>query len=158
MTAPKIWKVSIVGDQGVGKTSIVKRFVFDTFNGESVPTEETKVYKRKMDGILLMIWDVSVYDNHVDRILSGSKAVIIVGDITRYGTYETMADIARYLNGSKNSKIFVGNKNDLKYRAEFWKDELKTLSERHNSTYFFTSAKTGEGINEIFQFLTRNLR
>ena len=158
MTVPKIWKVSIIGDQGVGKTSIVKRFVFNTFNGDGSTNEESRVYKKKIDGILLMIWDVSVYEEHVDRILGGSKAVIIVGDITRYRTYEVMDDMAQYLNNTKISKIFAGNKNDLKYRAEFWKDELQELSKKYDTSYFLTSAKTGEGVENLFQFLTRNLR
>ncbi len=157
MTIPKIWKVSVIGDQGVGKTSLVKRFVFNTFNGESLTSEESRAYKKKIDGILLMIWDVSVYEEHVDRILGGSKAVIIVGDITRYRTYEAMDDMAQYVDGRKISKIFVGNKHDLKYRAEFWRDELQTLSKKYDSTYFFTSAKTGEGIADVFQFLTKKL-
>ena len=157
MTIPKIWKVSVIGDQGVGKTSLVKRFVFNTFNGENSTSEESRAYKKKIDGILLMIWDVSVYEEHVDRILGGSKAVIIVGDITRYRTYEAMDDMAQYVDGRKISKVFVGNKHDLKYRAEFWRDELQTLSKKYDSTYFFTSAKTGEGVADLFQFLTKKL-
>ena len=157
MTAPKIWKVSVIGDQGVGKTSLVKRFVFNTFNGENSTSEESRVYKKKVDGILLMIWDVSIYEEHVDRILGGSKAVIIVGDITRYRTYKAMGDMAQYLNGCSVPRVFVGNKNDLKYRAEFWRDELQALSKKYNSTYFFTSAKTGEGVRNLFHFIVRNL-
>ncbi len=158
MIAPKIWKVSVIGDQGVGKTSLVKRFVFNTFNGEGERDEGTKVYKKKVGNVLLMIWDVSVYEEHIDRILNGSKAIVIMGDITRYRTYETMDEMAQYINGYKIPKIFVGNKNDLKYRAEFWKDELEELSSKYSSPYFFTSAKTGENVNEIFKYVVEKIK
>ncbi len=153
MVTPKIWKVSVIGDQGVGKTSIVKRFVFNTFNHENESTEKTKVYKKKLDSILLMIWDVSIFEEHVDRILMGSKAIIIVGDITRLRTYQTMEEMAQYLNGHRAPRIFVGNKSDLKYRAEFWRDELQELADKYSSSYFFTSAKTGENVDKVFKYL-----
>ncbi len=153
MKAPKIWKVCVIGDKGVGKTSLVKRFVFNTFSESQEETAESKAYRRKVGDTTLMIWDISVYEEHVPRILSGAKAIIIVGDVTRRETYDTMGQIGEFLDGHRAMKIFVGNKEDLKYRAEFWKDELLSMAEAFDSQYIFTSAKTGENVEALFDMI-----
>ncbi len=150
MKAPKIWKICVIGDKGVGKTSLIKRFVFNTFSEETEETIDSKVYRKKMDDATLMIWDVSVYEQHVERVLSGAKAIMVVGDITRASTYDIMGQIGEFLDGHRATKIFVGNKNDMKYRAEFWKDDMQRMAEAFDSDYLFTSAKTGENVEELF--------
>ncbi len=154
MKAPKIWKISVLGDSEVGKTSLVNRFVYDTFKDDTESTVESKAYKRKVDGITLMVWDVSIYEEHVDKILRGSKAILVVGDITRKNTLNTMHEIARFLDGYNGIMIFIGNKSDLKYQAEFWKDELKKLADEYSSPFYFTSAKTGENVENVFREIT----
>jgi small GTP-binding protein len=156
MKTPKIWKVCVIGDADVGKTSLVKRFIYNTFNDEKEETLESKAFKKKMGDVIFMVWDVSIYEQHIDKILNGAKAVIILGDITRGDTYDTMREIARFLNGHRGMKIFVGNKKDLKYQAEFWKEELGALAESYDSPYFFASAKTGENVEEIFRYIAAN--
>ncbi len=156
MKTPKIWKVCVIGDKDVGKTSLIKRFVYDTFSDEKEESLESRAYKRKMDNITLMVWDVSVYEEHIDRILNGARVILIVGDITRGETYGTMREIAKFVNGHPGMKIFVGNKSDLKYKAEFWKDELDELSGSNNAPYFVVSAKTGEYVEDMFKFIVKN--
>lgn len=156
MKVPKIWKVCVIGDADVGKTSLVKRFVFNTFSDEKEETVESRAFKKKVGDVLFMVWDVSIYEEHIDRVLNGAKAVIILGDITRGNTFDTMHEIARFLDGHRALKIFVGNKKDLKYQAEFWKDELNELASTYDSSYFFASAKTGENVNEIFNYIAAN--
>ncbi|NPA75354.1 MAG: GTP-binding protein [Euryarchaeota archaeon] len=157
MNAPKIWKICVIGDRAVGKTSLIKRYVFNSFTEEMDETVESKAYRKKVDNTLLMIWDVSVYEQHVDRVLSGAKAIIIVGDITRGETYETMGKIGEFLDGHRAMKIFVGNKGDLKYRAEFWKDEMQELAGAFDSQYIFTSAKTGENVESLFNMIIESM-
>ncbi len=152
MKAPKIWKVCVIGDKAVGKTSLVRRFVYDTFEPEVEKTLESRTYKKKFGDVTFLIWDVSVYEQNIKPILSGAKAVIIVGDLTRKGTLETMAQISQFLNGHKGEKIFVANKSDLKYMAQFWKDELEELSDGM-VPYFLTSAKTGENVVDVFKYI-----
>ncbi len=153
MKVPKIWKVCVIGDKSVGKTSLIRRFVYDTFEPETEETLESKAFKKRYNNITFMVWDVSVYERNIKPILSGAKAVIIVGDLTRRETYETMIKIAEYLNGHRTIKVFVANKNDLKYMAEFWKDEMEKLSEEFNAPYFLTSAKTGENVESVFRYI-----
>ncbi len=156
MKVPKIWKVCVIGDVDVGKTSLVKRFVFNTFSEEKEETVESKAFKKKVGDVLFMVWDVSVYEQHIDKVLNGAKAVIILGDITRGETLDTMQEIARFLNGHRALKVFVGNKTDRKYEAQFWKEELGDLASRYDAPYFFASAKTGENVNDIFNYIAAN--
>ena len=156
MKPPKIWKICVIGDKDVGKTSLVRRFVFNTFSDEKEETLESKAFKRKMGDVTLMIWDVSVYEEHIEKILNGARAILILGDITRGETYDTMREISRFLDGHPGMKIFVGNKNDMKYQAEFWTDELSKLSSEYYSPYFFASAKTGENVENIFKYIVEN--
>ncbi len=151
MKAPKIWKVCVIGDKSVGKTSLIRRFVYDSFENDVEETRQSRTCRRRIEDVTLLIWDVSVYEQNIRPILSGAKAVIIVGDLTRRETFETMGQIAEFLDGHKAHKIFVANKNDLKYRAEFWKDELEELSGIFGYPYFLTSAKTGENVENVFR-------
>jgi len=151
MRTPKIWKVCVIGDKGVGKTSLIRRFVFDTFEDDPEETLESKAFRKKCENSTLIIWDVSVYERNIRSILAGAKGIIVVGDITRRETYDTMGKIAEFLNGHKGKLIFVANKSDLKYQAQFWKDELNELSNFFDTPYFLTSAKTGENVNNAFK-------
>ncbi len=153
MRVPRIWKVCVIGDKAVGKTSLIKRFVYDTFEPDIEETVESRAYKKKMGDLTFLIWDVSVYEQNIKPILSGAKAIIIVGDLTRRETLETMAQISDFVNGHKGEKIFVANKNDLKYMAQFWKDELQLLSDGTDAPYFITSAKTGENVEDVFRYI-----
>ncbi len=98
MKTPKIWKICVIGDRYVGKTALIKRYVFNTFAEETKETIESKAFRKKAGDTLLMIWDVSVYEKHVERILSGAKAILILGDITRGETYKTMRQIANFID------------------------------------------------------------
>ncbi len=151
MRTPKIWKICVIGDKGVGKTSLIRRFVYDTFEDDPEETLESKAFKRKCGDTTLILWDVSVYEENIRTILAGAKGILIMGDITRRETYDTMGKIAEFLDGHRAKKIFVANKSDLKYKAQFWKDEMKELSETFEAPYFLTSAKTGENVTEVFR-------
>ncbi len=151
MRAPRIWKICVIGDKSVGKTSLIRRFVYDTFEEDPEETTESRAFRKKCGDTTLIIWDVSVYEENIHSILAGAKGVIVIGDITRKETYETMGRIAEFLNGHRGKLIFVANKSDLKYRAEFWKDEMNELSDAFEAPYFLTSAKTGENVTEVFR-------
>ncbi len=153
MKAPRIWKVCVIGDRAVGKTSIIRRFVYNAFDEDPEETLTTQTFKKKCKDVMLMIWDVSVYEKNIVPVLAGAKAIVIVGDLTRKETYDTMTQIAQFLDEHKAMKIFVANKTDLKYKAQFWKGELQELSDKFGIPYILTSAKTGENVTEIFRNL-----
>ncbi len=153
MKAPKIWKICVIGDSSVGKTSLVRRFVFDSFEPDVESTLESRAYRKKVDGATLLIWDISVYEKNIKPVLASAKGIIIMGDLTRRETLETMGQIAEFLDGHKANKVFVANKSDLKYMAQFWKDELEDISGAFGIPYTISSAKTGEGVEKVFQMV-----
>jgi len=151
MITPKIWKVCVIGDKNVGKTSLIRRFVYDTFEDDPEETIESRAFRKKCGSTTLIIWDVSVYEENIRSILAGAKGIIVMGDLTRRSTYETMGKIAEFLDAHRGKMIFVANKSDLKYKAEFWKDEMRCLANKFGAPYFLTSAKTGENVTEVFR-------
>ncbi len=157
MRAPKIWKICVIGDSAVGKTSFIRRFVYDSFEPEVERTMESKAYRKKLDGATLLIWDISVYEKNIKAVLSSAKGIIIMGDLTRKATLDTMAEIANFLDGHRAEKIFIANKSDLKYMAQFWKDEMEEISSAFGIPYSFSSAKTGEGVNDAFSKLIEGI-
>jgi Ras-related protein Rab-8A len=89
----------------------------------------------------------------------GAKGVIAVCDVTRKTTLDDLDD---WIEGvySVTGKIpiqFMANKWDLKSQAEIGEDELTQATKAYDSTFFFTSAKTGENVETAFQNLAQRI-
>ncbi len=158
-----IQKVCLVGDPGVGKTSLVRRFVLDQFNDRYITTVGTKVTKKKMkltlqDGaikaeVILMIWDVAGQKKTLQTkqmYFRGSKGALVVCDLTRHETLEGLKSIISDVQGETGNIpiIVMANKADLvdeiKYGVQDIRDCLGEVK------IFITSAKTGVNVEEAF--------
>ena len=164
-------KICLIGNGGVGKTSLIRKFVLDQFSDDYIATFGTKITKARIKfpkdeeniiDLYLMIWDVfgqksfkkSQMKSYVD-----AKGAIIVCDITRS---ETVNDVISWysdiLSVTKEIPIVIlGNKYDLKDEAEFEEEDLKVIAEQLNKPYMFTSAKTGENVEEAFREIGKQL-
>lgn len=160
----RTYKVLLVGDMAVGKTSIMKRYIHDEFNddykstiGVDFLTTKTKIKDLE---VKLVIWDVCGQSKWADfrkHYYLGTQVLLIVFDVTRErsfkNSYGWLLDYAQFMN-VKNTVIFlVGNKNDLQFSID--QDIFKIYMGYFNQTsleipYVNTSAKTGENINELF--------
>src|SRR3972149_11083471 len=96
-------KVVILGDGAVGKTSLIRRFVVDTFSDEYITTIGTKTTKKDVvvdfDGkewnLSLMVWDVlgqKGYSEVQNSALEGARGVILVYDVSRPETRGSLVD------------------------------------------------------------------
>ena len=151
-------KVVLVGDMGVGKTTIIRRFltdVFDTNLEMTVGAANIKATVKLTDGssIDLTIWDTAGqerYQSLIPLYLRKAKAVILVCDVTRKNTAQTLDVIYTSLSDidSNCALLLVGNKIDLEERLDY--DELQAWAKEHNMDFMPASAKTGYGINTIF--------
>jgi small GTP-binding protein len=158
-------KVVLLGDPAVGKTSMIRQFVFTLFDDKYVSTLGTKVTKKSItyDNLLndttielnLMIWDVmgqSDYKMFHTSACGGSQGALIVCDISRHETVENLSYWKTNLYNLTGQVpiIMIGNKNDLaaKHKAEI--DIIAELATVHDVPLFFTSAKTGESIEKVF--------
>ena len=94
-------KVVLLGNSAVGKTSLIKRFVYDKFEDSYIATIGSKVTKKNMSmmtggqekGLTLMIWDVlgsEGYKATHARTLAGAHGAILVSDLTRKDTLDSL--------------------------------------------------------------------
>lgn len=146
-------KIVITGHFGVGKTSLFNRFISNTFSDKYLTTIGVRVDKKAVmiDGqeVSLVIWDLAgeVSQEKVPRsYFLGASAVVYVFDLSRPATFSRLKDDLQYINTVLPDVIIrkVGNKKDL-----VSDDTLKSI---HNQTQpdFFTSARTGENVEELF--------
>jgi small GTP-binding protein len=148
-------KVLLVGNFGVGKTSLIRRFVLNEFSEDYISTigvrVSTKIVKFKEEEIKLLIWDVAGVSNN-DKIpkayFLGSSAAMYVFDLSRKETYNNInnqIETVRELSGLKNITV-VGNKKDL-----LTSDEIKQVVESISiSVDLITSAKDDENVEDAF--------
>lgn len=156
------YKLLILGESSVGKTSLLLRYIDDTFDS-SLPTVGLDVrckyiqYDNKR--IKLDIWDTAGQERFkgiAKNYFRGANGVIIVFDITskdsftklKYWTEENKSNTSH-----DTEMILAENKIDLEDKRVVSKDKIKEYGEKTKLDIFTTSAKTGEGVKEIFQAL-----
>ena len=117
-------KLIVLGDSGVGKTNIIRRYVSDTFSTDTKATVGveffTKNFKINNDVLKLEIWDTAGqerYKSITSAYYKGSRGCLLVYDITRSATFDDvekwMTEVKEKVMGSLKMLI-IGNKSDLK--------------------------------------------
>lgn len=159
-------KICIIGDSNVGKTSIIKRYVDDVF-GQTEPSIGACNHKRSLklnsgEEMDLEIWDTAGQERFksiVPMYYKGSKAIIIVFDITNTDSFDGAKNWVKDLSSHNNSAILalVGNKCDLNDRRTVSYENGKIFANQNNLLYFETSAKENSNINDIFLTLAEKI-
>ncbi|MFA5519142.1 MAG: Rab family GTPase [Spirochaetota bacterium] len=157
------WKVVMMGDFAVGKTSLVRRFVYDEFSDSYLTTVGVKVTKKEVslndNDISLLLWDIAGSDNFnfiTAEYLRGGLGGIIVADITRERSLESIPDhIDTLLACNPSVKIIVAlNKLDLvkenDERLIYLKSDEFRKSLNGEPSILFTSALSGENVEILF--------
>ena len=158
-------KVCMLGATGVGKTSLVSRFVTSLFSDKYLTTVGVKVDKKTvpLDGqeVMLLLWDIYGEDEFQtvrSSYLRGASGYLLVADGTRQLTLDTARDLQKTAEGVAGAVpfILVLNKMDL---AEEWRVDDRALWKLAESgwTVIRTSAKTGVGVEDAFLKLTQKM-
>ncbi len=160
-------KVVLLGDSGVGKTSLVRRFVYEQFSDDYIQTIGTKVNKKEImlhyDGeahkISLVIWDVlgqQGYSRVKSAAFRGADGAIFVCDLTRKNTLHSILHywIPMLETVAGVPGMLLANKSDLD-NIDITKEELDEFSKITGLPYLITSAKTGENVEYAFYQLSR---
>jgi small GTP-binding protein len=156
-------KVCLLGGFGVGKTSLVARFVHSMFSDKYLTTVGVKIDKKRVDAdgrqVELVIWDIYGHDDFQKlrvSYLRGTSGYLLVADGTRAETFETALDLQRLVTESIGNVPFILalNKADL---AKDWQIDDVAIREldRRGWRVLATSAKTGERVEEAFTSLSR---
>jgi small GTP-binding protein len=155
-------KIVLVGHFGVGKSSLIKRFVENVFSDNYIVTIGVHISKKEIkinnEDLTLVIWDIEGKDDLKklrSSYLIGTSGFIYVIDPTRPQTFQNFNDEYQFLTtGFPQSKVVtVANKSDLIDLDEF----KQQLYLQHISIDFFTSAKNGEAVNEVFVELGKQM-
>jgi len=167
-----LFKTIIVGDPGVGKTSITMRFATGVFREKYLPTigVEFSVKDVEIDDkkVKLQLWDTGSQDrfNYIRPMYyKGSYGVLVVFDITKRISFENLDKwFFEVYNNCEGiiPAILVGNKTDLKDKRVVTAEEAIEYAKKKQSEYklkslpyYEVSAKEGKQINEIYYHLTK---
>ena len=159
-------KITLLGNPGVGKTCIISRYVEDTFNENNESTiganYSEKIIKRGNKEIQLNIWDTAGQEKFHSlgkHFYKDSYIVCLVYDITNQESLDSLKNIW-YPDLQKHGEQYtvlgvVGNKCDL-YESDNLANEeqAKNFAKEIKATFMLTSAKTGDGIEKLFDTLT----
>ena len=160
---PKISKkIILVGSFGVGKTSLMGRFVHHKFSEQYLSTLGVKIDKKVINiddtELTMLLWDIAgeITQSKVPQsYFLGAAGIIFVFDLTRSSTYLNLASELEYLHKILPGVPYciAGNKKDLLEDGalEKIKNELPIPCD------FFTSARTGEHVEEIFTALGKKM-
>ena len=155
-------KIVLIGHFGVGKTSLIRRFIDNDFDTNYQVTIGVQVKKKSVvineDIVTLMIWDIEG-NTSIEKIRSsyllGASGFIYVFDLSRPETYNNLASELEVLKSKYPDVpvITIGNKEDLINTKEL----EDYFTKQHQKISLFTSAKTGENVTEMFLQLSKLL-
>ena len=166
-------KLCLIGDRAVGKTCLVKRYMMDHFSGEYRQTMGAKVYKKvinlqlelreKMIEIDMTLWDIMgdlpLSDLTDEAYFRGVQGLLVVCDVTRRSTVESLDHwIAAAPESVRNLPMcIIVNKDDLVDQVEVGEDDVFRLGDVFSSSVVMTSAKTGNNVQQAFEFLAKSI-
>ena len=162
------YKILLLGDSTVGKTSSIIRYIDNTFdeNGSStvgVDVRYKDIFKNNKK-IRLKIWDTAGQERFrsmTNNYLTGTQGIILVFDIINKESFEKLKYWLRSVKEAfpegNVEIIIIGNKIDLKDKREISEDTIKKFGEKNNIEVFNASAKTGEGVGKAFECLINKL-
>ncbi|MFX0105173.1 MAG: Rab family GTPase [Candidatus Hodarchaeota archaeon] len=165
------FKISVIGDGGVGKTSLIKKFTKGTFEKDYVKTigAQFSRYDKKINGdiINLIFWDIAAQNNFIflhPLFYRESKGCIIVFSLEDNDLgEESFKHIENWHNELKKycsdiPVVLFANKVDLIEEYKLDNTKIQELVKKRNFFgYYLTSAKTGQGVHEAFNFIINNL-
>jgi len=154
-------KVVLVGDSGVGKSSILLRYTDDRFSDHQ-PTTIGVDFKTKYETVQgkrlkVAMWDTAGQERFrtlTTTYYRGAHGAILVFDVTRQDTFANLNGWLEQLGNADTGrgliKLLIGNKADLPNRAVSF-EEAELLAKSKGMLYIETSAKTKKGISETFE-------
>ena len=155
-----LFKVLLLGDSDVGKSSLILRYTDETFNSKLVNSigVDFKMKKREIDGkiIKVQIWDTAGHERFRSITYSyyrGANSIIIVFDLSDKKSFISITEWLKQIEKHAKENVFkflVGNKSDLEDERQVAYEEAKQYADEHDLPYIETSAKNGININELF--------
>ncbi len=160
------FKVLVVGDGGVGKTSLTIRFTTGSFKEDYLPTLGVNFYSKTVDvnGVLvkLTVWDTGGQEKFkplLPNYFKGGQGSLVVFDVTDPETFNNVEEWAKQVRQYCGDIpiILVGNKIDLSSERKVEREAATALANKLNVSYFESSAKENIMVEDIFTFLASQI-
>ncbi|KAI9140762.1 RAB18A, member ras oncogene family [Paraphysoderma sedebokerense] len=158
-------KLLLIGDSGSGKSSLLLRYLDDTFQSEDeisatigvdfrvkVIDVDDKKYK-------LTLWDTAGQERFrtlTSSYYRGAHGLMLVYDITNRESFQHleswMKEVDIYVGGRDVKKVLIGNKIDMNHERQIKSEEGLSFATAHNMTFFECSAKSDDNVSDAFAF------
>ena len=157
----------------VGKTSLVERFVYDRFDEKYLTTIGVKISQKLLSPVeapksgqhiqyTFLVWDIAgmdKFDGVVENYYRGSAGALAIADLIRPETIGQLHDICdRFLSVSPGAQLLIlGNKLDVFEQEGETVSLLRNTAAAFSTDFLYTSAKTGEKVEEAFLTLAKKM-
>ena len=161
MTYDEKIQLILIGESGVGKTSLIRRYtnnIFNTNHLETIGIEFFNKEERINDQIIqIKLWDTAgqeIFHSLTKNFYRKADGIIIVYDITNKESFERIQDWVKSVYDNTDTykeiqMIIVGNKIDLEERREVSKEEGLKIGKYFEIDFFEASAKNAEGVRNF---------
>lgn len=161
-------KICLVGDEAVGKTSLIHRYVHGVFDETYIRTLGAVPAKKTVDlrdaggrpirldlTVLDIMGKLTFLQLFQEAYFRGARGILAVADITRRASLDHLADWIRSVDATSGPlpRVVVVNKTDLTDAAAYGRTEVERAAKALGSEYFLTSAKTGTEVEKAFHQL-----
>lgn len=160
------YKVCLLGDESVGKTSLVYRYIHNKFQSSYKQTLGTEILLKEV--ILvdypkpqnLQIWDIAggdYFERYREKFYNNANGVLLVFDQTRKSTFDRLDKWKNEIEavlGRKPVFVVLGNKDDLTSQRAIELQQMEEYEKNNHLTLIRTSALTGINVEKAFNLLT----
>ena len=161
-----IFKICLLGEANVGKTSLVYRFIKNMFKEDFKSTLGVNLLKKdvEIEGkvVSTQIWDLGGQESFKSLrklYLQGAHGALIIYDSTKKITFEKVEEWVQNFRDTRENEplLLIGNKIDLKSKIKVDEKEAREFAEKNKMTFLLTSAKTGDNVEKAFKDLIRTI-
>ncbi|CAD8100708.1 unnamed protein product [Paramecium sonneborni] len=162
------FKIVFLGNQSVGKTSIINRFIFDNFTGNEQPTVGIDFISKTLQvdnkSVRLQLWDTAGQERFrslIPSYIRDSQAAIICYDITNEKSFQ---DLQRWIEDVKEERgdevliYILGNKTDLESERQIQTEQAEAKAKELGAQFSEVSAKSAHNVAEFFKKLSYDLQ
>lgn len=163
-----LFKLLLIGDSGVGKTSILFKFSEDTFSPAFISTIgiDFKIRTITVDGkkIKLQVWDTAGQERFrtiTTAYYRGAMGIMLVYDVSNMKSFENISNWIRNIEMHATSDVelmILGNKCDIADKRQVSKERGEQLALQHSIKFMETSAKANINIEDAFTTLARDIK